>query len=275
MTILPIIRPDVHFDEVAGDVAAVLASGVLTNGPYVPAFEEMLATAVGVSHAVATTSATTALHLLLAAIGVGPGDEVLVSDFSFPASGNVIVERGAVPVFVDSDPDRFTLDAEDAARKITDRTVALMIVHPFGQPADFDALGALAADADIALVEDAACALGSGIGGRSCGSVNAGAFSFHPRKVVTTGEGGAVTTNDGDLASRLRRLRTHGGRHGTVGMEFVENGFNYRLSEIPAVLGLAQLRADMPAAGEALKQADHTLYRAKGNGRNQIAVAVG
>ena len=237
---IPIIRPDVTFDEVANDIRAILESGVLTSGPYVAKFEATLTQIVGVGHAVATTSATTALHLALVAAGVGPGDEVLVSDFTFPASGNVIVEAGAVPVLVDSLPDSFALDVADAATKLTARTKAIMPVDPFGQPADLAAVAGLG----VTVIEDAACALGSSRDGRSCGAWRgAGCFSFHPRKVVTTGEGGAVTTDDADLADRLRLLRNHGGERqdGQVGLTFVAHGFNYRLSEVQAALGLAQL----------------------------------
>jgi perosamine synthetase len=244
-TPLPIIRPDLRHEEVEADIRAILSSGILTGGPYVARFEAMLAERLGVGHVVATTSATTALHLALAVQGVGPGDEVLVSDFTFPASGNAIVELGAVPVPVDSRPDRFALDLDDARAKVTGRTRAIMAVHPFGQPVDGAGLAALAGDHGLAVVEDAACALGSSSAEGPCGSQFPGAFSFHPRKVVTTGEGGALSFRDGDLADRARRLRSHGGiagEPGTVGLRFVENGYNYRLAEIPAALGLAQLR---------------------------------
>lgn len=239
---LPIIRPDVSFAEVAADIEAILNSGTLTGGPYVSDLEAAIADRIGVAHAVATTSATTALHLALAAQGIGRGDDVLVSDFTFPASGNVIVELGAKPVLVDSLPGSFTLDVDDARRKVTDATKAIMPVHPFGQPADIGAVGELAADLGLVVVEDAACALGSTSDGAACGSRHPGCFSFHPRKVVTTGEGGAVTTDDSELAERLRLLRSHGGRRARVGLDFVEHGYNYRLSEIPAAVGLAQFR---------------------------------
>ncbi len=240
---LPIIRPDVSFAEVATDVEEILRSGTLTSGPYVAGFEAELAAAVGATYAVATTSATTALHLSLAAAGVGPGDEVLVSDFTFPASGNVIAERGAVPVLVDSRPDSFALNVEEAAAKVTSRTRAVMPVDPFGQPADLAALEQLALRHGLTLVEDAACGLGSARDGRPCGAWgDLTCFSFHPRKVVTTGEGGAVATSDSELAERLVLLRNHGGVRAEVGLDFVEHGFNYRLSEIPAALGRAQLR---------------------------------
>lgn len=240
---LPIIRPDVTFDEVAEDLRAVFDSGQLTSGPYLAAFEALLADIVGVRNAVATTSATAALHLALHAVGVGPGDEVLVSDLTFPATGNVVAQLGAVPVLVDSGPGSFALDPDAAAARVTSRTTAIVPVDPFGQPADAEAVLALAARHDLAVIEDAACGLGGRSGGRNCGQwPTAGCFSFHPRKVVTTGEGGAVTTDDDDLADRLRRLRSHGAAPAPSGLQFVEHGFNYRLSEPAAVIGLAQLR---------------------------------
>jgi dTDP-4-amino-4,6-dideoxygalactose transaminase len=241
---LPLIKPDVGFDEVAGDVRAILESGMLTSGAYVERFERAVADYVGVEHCIATTSATTALHLALAGLGVGPGDEVLVADFTFPATGNVVIQCGATPILVDSVPGGFTMDPAAAAALVTDRTRAILPVDTFGQPARLPELVALAEERGLALIEDAACSLGTDVDGVRCGAFpTVGCFSFHPRKVVTTGEGGAVTTADGALAEHLRILRSHGGRRGpAVGLEFVEPGFNYRLSEIPAALGLAQLR---------------------------------
>lgn len=239
---LPIIRPDVSFAAVAADIEAVLDSGHLTTGPYLARFEAALAEAVGAPHAIATTSATTALHLALVGAGVEPGDEVLVSDFTFPATGNVVVQMGAVPVLVDSRAEGYDLDIEEASAKVTARTRAILPVDPFGQPADLDGVAALAEAHGLAIVEDAACALGSVAAGRPVGARPwAACFSFHPRKVVTTGEGGAVTLHDDDQAVRLRRLRSHGGVLGPVGMRFTDNGFNYRLPELSAVLGLEQL----------------------------------
>src|SRR5262249_37662791 len=147
---LPLIRPDVSFDEVADDLQRILASGILTSGPYVQRFEEAIAERVGVAHAVTTTSATTALHLALAAVGVSAGDEVLVSDFTFPATGNVVRALGAMPVLVDSRADAFALDVADAAAKVTPRTRAIVPVDPFGQPANLAALADLAAVHDLA-----------------------------------------------------------------------------------------------------------------------------
>lgn len=240
---IPIITPDVSFEEVAADLRRILDSGRLTQGEYVARFEDAVARQVGVPHAVATTSATTALHLALIASGVGAGDEVIVSDFSFPATGNVVVQLGARPVFVDCAPDRFDADLVGVRRALTDRTRALLVVDPFGQPAALPGLEQIARRAGVALIEDAACALGAAVDGRPCGSFGSfGCFSFHPRKLVTTGEGGAVTTFGSELAEHLRLLRAHGGApSGGVGLSFVVNGFNYRLSELPAAMGLPQL----------------------------------
>lgn len=240
---IPLIKPDIGFDEVANDIEAILDSGWLTSGPYVQAFERMFAEYIGAKHAVTTTSATTALHMSLVARDIGAGDEVLVSDFSFPASGNAIVQTGATPVFVDCLPGCFHLDLDDARAKVTPRTRAIMIVHPFGQPVSAEAIDRFSEETGLWVLEDAACAVSSASGDKRCGVIgDAAAFSFHPRKILTTGEGGMITTNDEALYRRLGVLRTHGGVSSETGMHFVENGFNYRMTEIQAALGLAQLK---------------------------------
>lgn len=240
---IPLTRPLVDFADVGEDFRRIVESGRLTGGAYVAGFEADVAAYVGVAHAVATTSATTALHLVLAAAGIGPGDEVLVSDFTFPASGNAIAQCGARPVLVDCAPGRFLLDLDDAARRITPRTRALMVVDAFGEPCDLAGAAALCERHGLVLVEDAACALGAAADGRRCGAwPGAGCFSFHPRKIITTGEGGMVTTDDPVLAERLALLRNHGGVPGEVGMRFEAHGFNYRMSELQAALGRAQMR---------------------------------
>ena len=240
---IPLTRPLIDFSDVAEDFRTILDSGILTGGEFVSGFEADVAAYVGTAHAVATTSATTALHLVLAAAGVGRGDEVLVSDFTFPASGNVIVQCGARPVLVDCTEGSFLLDLDHAASLVSSRTRALMVVDPFGQPCNLAAAAALAQEHGLILVEDAACALGAEAAGRRCGSwPGAGCFSFHPRKIITTGEGGMVTTDDDALAERLRRLRSHGGTRAAVGMRFEEHGFNYRLSELQAAMGRSQMR---------------------------------
>lgn len=240
---IPLTRPLVDFADVAEDFERIIRSGRFTGGEYVAGFEADVAAYVGVSNAFATTSATTALHLVLSAAAIGAGDEVLVSDFTFPASGNAIAQCGARPVLVDCEPGGFRLDLDDAARHITPRTKALMAVDPFGQPCDLAGAAALCERHGLLLLEDAACALGADAGGRRCGAFpGAGAFSFHPRKIITTGEGGMVTTDDADLDERLGLLRNHGGVRATVGMRFEAHGFNYRMSELQAAMGRAQMR---------------------------------
>jgi perosamine synthetase len=241
--LLPLTKPDITFEEVQEDLRTIFKSGRLTSGQYVEAFEHAVAARVGVEHAVATSSCTAALHLALSARGIGRGDEVLVSDFTFPATGNAVIQTGAVPVMVDCLPDSFLMDVDDAASKMTSRTAAIVPVDPFGLPVDMPKVVELAQRHGLFVLEDAACAIGADKGGQPCGSwPDAGAFSFHPRKVVTTGEGGMVTSHDGDLAKKLRLLRNHGATLGEAGMSYVFNGYNYRLSEVQAAIGIAQMR---------------------------------
>ncbi len=233
-----------HTDEAEiEEVRAVLASGYLTQGPKVAEFESLVAARVGTPHAFATTSATTALHLTLAALGIGPGDEVLVPDFTFPATANVVVQQGAVPVLVDIDLDTFGVNAADLERKVTARTRAIMPVHAFGLSADMGPVMEIAKRHGLAVIEDAACALGATYRGRPCGSIGtAGCFSFHPRKSITTGEGGMIVTGDEALAARITLLRSHGGIRERGRFTFEAAGFNYRLSDILAAVGVAQVR---------------------------------
>jgi len=240
---IPLIKPGVSYDAVAAQFREIIESGQLTSGKYVRAFESAVADYLGVSHAYTTTSATTAMHMTLVGMDVGPDDEVLVSDFTFPATGNVVAQIGATPVMVDCRPGQFDMDPLDLTAKVTEKTRAVIVVHPFGQPADMAAINKVAVTHGFKVIEDAACALGSSLpGGQACGAASdAGCFSFHPRKLLTTGEGGMIVTNDDPLAARIEILRSHGGVRGRVGMDFVENGFNYRMSEIQAALGLEQI----------------------------------
>jgi dTDP-4-amino-4,6-dideoxygalactose transaminase len=242
MARLPLITPDIHFDEVVDDFRAIFESGRLTSGPYVRRFEETVATMINMPHAIAVTSATTAMHLALAAGDVGPGDEVLVSDFTYPATANVVHFVGAKPVLVDCTEGRFDMDPTDARAKLTSRTKAILFVDPFGQPARHAELKALATEHGLLLIEDAACALGASRDGQPCGSdVDFSCFSFHPRKIVTTGEGGIVACRNEEHAARMLRLRNHGGVAGEAGIEFIEPGFNFRMCEVQAAIGLPQL----------------------------------
>lgn len=228
-----------------------LMSGWLTQGPKVAAFEKAFAERHQVPHALAVTSCTTGLHLVLAALGIGPGDEVIVPAFTWVATANVVLYCGATPVFIDVDPQTYNLDVAQITAKVTDRTRAVIAVHLFGRCVDMDALRA-GLPADVAIVEDAACAAGASWKGKPSGSLgDVAAFSFHPRKSVTTGEGGMVTTADAELAERMNQLRNHGAtlseeqrHHGPrpyLLPEFNLLGFNYRMTDLQGAVGLVQL----------------------------------
>lgn len=234
---IPVTGPE----EVAA-VAEVLGTGNLTQGPVTRRFEELVKERIGTDHASATSSATTGLHMALKALGVGPGDEVVLPAFSFPATANVVVQLGAVPVFADIDATTFNLLPESCAEAITPLTKVIMPVHAFGLCADMDAINAVAASGGIPVLEDAACALGATYRGGSAGALgDVGVFSFHPRKVITTGEGGMVTTSDPKLAERMAILRTHGSVRGERYLSFVDAGFNYRLSDVLSAIGVVQM----------------------------------
>ena len=225
--------PDTGAGEAAA-VAEVLESGMLTMGEKVAEFEAGLARACEVEHAVAVSSGTAALHLAVLALGIGSGDEVIVPAYTFPATANVVALAGAKPVLVDCDPHTFNLDP--AKVEVTPRTKAIMPVHLFGRPMRLEELP------DLPLIEDAAGALGARHRGRACGSLGAaGCLSFHPRKIVTTGEGGAVTTNDTDLAERVRSLRHHGWSPSDRYDDMPAAGFNYRIPDILCAVGIPQV----------------------------------
>lgn len=240
----------------------VLRTGHLVQGAEVERFETLIAARTGVKHAVAVSSGTAALHLMLLAAGVGADDEVIVPDFSFPATANAVELAGGRAVLADIVPETFNIDVASAARLVTRKTRAIMPVHAFGQPCDMDALESFARDRGLLLLEDAACAIGSAWRGRPAGGFgNAAALSFHPRKIVTTGEGGAVTTNDDALASAVRQLRNHGQRVVDGRISFRAAGFNYRLTNFQAALGSKQMeRLD---ATLARRRALAGLYRAR------------
>lgn len=228
--------------EEAQAVADVLRSGYLTQGPKAGEFEDLTKTLIGARHAFATSSATTGLHLSLHALGVGPGDEVVLPDYSFPATANVIVERGAEPVFVDIKLDDFGLDPDLLGEAITSRTKAIMPVHAFGLVADMEPILRIARDNGVPVLEDAACALGGEYRGMAAGTIgDLGVFSYHPRKIITTGEGGMIVTDDEQLADRIRVLRSHGAVRGERFMSFIDAGYNYRLSDINAAVGIVQM----------------------------------
>ena len=239
---IPINKPFCGDDELA-EVEKVLRSGYLTQGPKVLEFEEAVKAVTGSKHAFAMTSATTALHLSLVALGIKDGDEVLCSDLTFPATGNVVIEERGVPVFVDVLRDTYAMDPADLEKKLTKRTKAILVVNPFGLSADLDPILALGERAGIPVIEDAACSLGAEYKGRASGTLGRlGCYSFHPRKSVTTGEGGMIVTDDDALAKTIAVLRTHGGTRERFYLTFHEAGFNYRMSDINAAVGVAQMK---------------------------------
>ena len=228
-------------EEEARAVAEVLESGFLTMGPKVAEFEQELARVCGVASAVAVSSGTAALHCAVAALGLGAGDEVLVPAYTFPATANVVALVGATARLVDVDPVTMNLDLTRLAEAIGPRTRAVVGVHLFGRPLDWDRLRAAVPDG-VGLVEDAAGALGARSRGRPCGSLGiVGCLSFHPRKIVTTGEGGAVTTNDEGLADAVRRMRHHG-IEPRGPFEINAPGPNYRLADVLCAVGIPQVR---------------------------------
>jgi perosamine synthetase len=238
-------------DEDVNAVAAVLRSDWLTTGPAIEQFERAVAGFTGASHAVAVSSGTAALHAAVYALGIGPGDEVIVPPMTFAATANAVVFQGGTPVFADVDPDALLLDPAEVERKITPRTKAIIPVDYAGQPCDYDCLLTIAHRHGIAVIADACHSLGAEYKGRRIGSLaDMSAFSFHPVKHITTGEGGMITTDDDVLAGRLRRFRNHGistdhrqrSEAGSWFYEMEELGYNYRLSDVQCALGTSQLR---------------------------------
>ena len=260
---IPVMRPWLGQEE-ADAAAEAVASGWIAQGPRVREFEEAFAAAIGTAHAVAVSSCTAALHLALIAAGIGPGDEVIVPSLSFIATANAVRYVGAQPVFADVDLATQNLVPATVEPHLSSRTRAIILVDQAGVPADLDAIRALCDPLQVTVIEDAACAAGSTYRGRPAGAGAAlAAFSFHPRKLLTTGEGGMLTTSDGSIAARLRRLREHGmdisaaDRHRSqqpVIEHYTEVGFNYRMTDVQAAIGLVQLRklAQMVARRRAL-----------------------
>jgi perosamine synthetase len=249
--VIQIAQPALGEEEL-DELRGPLSTGWLTQGPKVAAFETAFAARVGVQRALAVTSATTGLHLALSAVGIGPGDEVLVPAFTWVATANVVIYCGATPVFVDVDRSTFNIDPDEISARVTERTRAIIPVHLFGLCVDMEKLKTKLPDGTV-IIEDAACAAGGEYLGRPAGGLgNVGVFSLHPRKSITTGEGGMLTTNDLVLAERAERMRNHGasiseemrhqGAQPYLLPAFDVLGFNYRMTDIQAALGIAQLR---------------------------------
>lgn len=247
---IAIARPEMGPPELEA-VRAVIDSGWVTQGPKVAEFEHALAGYVGAPAGVAVSSCTAALHLSLLAAGIGRGDEVIVPSMSFVATTNVVVHAQATPVFAEVEADTFNLDIGDVETRITDRSKAIILVHQLGLPASLSAFEQLSRRHNLVLIEDAACAVGSRLNGTPIGGHgNLACFSFHPRKLLTTGDGGMIMPPNEDDAALLRRLRQHGmsvtdmERHSAqrvIREQYLEVGYNYRLTDIQAAIGLAQL----------------------------------
>jgi len=228
-----------------------IMTGWLTQGPKVAEFEKKFAERHSVKNALAVTSCTTGLHLILSAMGIGPGDEVIVPAFTWVATANVVVYCGATPVFVDVDRKTYNIDPTKISEKVTSRTKAIILVHLFGLCADISTIKAVLPN-EVKIIEDAACAAGAVYDGQSSGSLgDAASFSFHPRKSITTGEGGMVTTNDSELAELMNKMRNHGAaiseeqrHHGPkpyILPDFNLLGFNYRMTDMQGAVGVVQL----------------------------------
>lgn len=228
-------------DEAYHEVIQVLKSGNLVQGKFVEKFETVLRDYLGVNHVIVVSSGTAALHISLLALNIGPGDEVIIPAFSFPATANVVEIVGAKPVFVDITLDDYCIDTTKIESAITSKTKAIIPVHEFGQAAKMDSILAIGRKHGLTIIEDAACALGSEFNGQKVGSFgDCGCFSFHPRKAITTGEGGAISTNNDEFASRLRAFRNHGIVTADGKIDFIYAGLNYRMTDFQAALGLHQ-----------------------------------
>lgn len=239
---VPMSAPDLDESDMES-VVAVLRSGRLALGPQAEAFERAVADYVGAAHAVAVSSGTAALHLLVRALGLGPGDEVLVPSFTFAATVNALLYEGVRPVFVDIERDTYNLDPDDLVRRRTPRTRGVMVVDVFGHPAEWQAITEFAERHQLAVIDDACEALGAAYGGKKIGRFgDAATFAFYPNKQLTTGEGGMIVTDRDDIAALARSLRNQG--RGEMGqwLEHERLGYNYRMDELSAALGVSQCR---------------------------------
>jgi dTDP-4-amino-4,6-dideoxygalactose transaminase len=242
MSKIRLIKPYIHYAEVEEDFKKIFESGWFTKGEYIEEFKEKLKAYTGAKFAFPATSATTALSLSLKCLNISEGDEVIVSDFSFPATANVVEDLKAIPIFADVDKETFNMLPEELEKKITAKTKAVIFVDALGNPSGISVIKKICNQHNIPLIEDAACALGSSEAGIRCGNIaDITCFSFHPRKLLTAGEGGAITTNNSELAKVLEIKLNHGAVVNDGKFDFVDCGYNYRMSELQAVMLIKQL----------------------------------
>jgi perosamine synthetase len=242
MTNIPMASADLDQSDIDA-VLEVVKSGRLALGAKTPEFERMMAEYAGVKHGIAVNSGTAGLHLIVKSLGIGAGDEVIVPSYTFAASVNAILYEGATPVFVDIDPETRNMDIQDVRRKITPRTKAIMVVDVFGHPAEWDELEQIATEHHLHLIDDCCEALGSEYKGRRIGQFGAaGCFAFYPNKQITTGEGGLIVTDDDEMAALCRSLRNQGRGEMGAWLNHERLGYNYRLDEMSAALGISQMK---------------------------------
>jgi perosamine synthetase len=240
---IKLIKPYISFDEVKEDFEDIFESGWFTKGKFVEEFRKEIKNYTGAKHCYLTTSATTALTMSLKVLGIKSGDEVIVSDFSFPATANVVEDLGAIPIFADVSLDTFNMTPQQLESKITPKTKAVIFVDALGSPEGIHDIKKVCQKHNIPLIEDAACAIGSSEFNIRCGNIaDITCFSFHPRKLLTTGEGGAVTFNDESLVDFFEIKLNHGAKVESGKFDFVDYGYNYRVSELQCVMGIKQLQ---------------------------------
>lgn len=240
---IKLIKPYISFEEVQNEFKEVFDSGWFTKGKFVEEFREEIKNYTGAKYCYLATSATTALTMALKALDIKQGDEVIVSDFSFPATANVVEDLGAIPVFADVDLDTFNMLPEQLETKITPKTKAVIFVDALGSPTGIHGIKKICEKYNLPLIEDAACAIGSSEFGVRCGNIaDITCFSFHPRKLLTTGEGGAITFNDSRFVEFFEIKLNHGAKVTDGKFDFVDYGYNYRVPELQCVMGIKQLK---------------------------------
>lgn len=240
---IKLIKPYISFSEVQEEFKEIFESGWFTKGKFVEEFREELKNYTAANYAYLTTSATTALTMALKALDIKAGDEVIVSDFSFPATANVVEDLGAIPIFADVSLDTFNMLADDLESKITTKTKAVIFVDALGSPVGIHEIKEICEKYNLPLIEDGACAIGSSEFGVRCGNIaDITCFSFHPRKLLTTGEGGAITFNDDKFVDFFEIKLNHGAKVTDGKFDFIDSGYNYRLPELQAIMGIKQVK---------------------------------